>query len=233
MRKNILVIGASGYIGSATFKLLESHNIFGTYSQNQKIQSFIQLDLTSPDSIDHFIKNTSHLTSLDSVIFCHNALENIIFENSSKDTFLDSVNLDLANQVTNCHSTNVLYFITKLIPLLEKSSNPNIVFTGSLVGKKALAAPPLFSILKSIQNGLVENLSKNLGHKNIKVNSVDPGMLDQGMSRFICQDDKKTYLKHCGLERFGTSHDIAPTLAWFATENTFITGQNIVIDGGL
>ena len=40
-------------------------------------------------------------------------------------------------------------------------------------------------------------------------------------------------VKHCAMKRFGTHEEIARTIAWLALENTYITGQTLILDGGL
>ena len=86
---------------------------------------------------------------------------------------------------------------------------------------------------KSCINGLVESLSKSFGEYNIKVNSVDPGILNGGVAKYICEEDKRDYLTHCSFSRFGEAVEVASLCHWIATKNTFITGKSFILDGAL
>ena len=50
----------------------------------------------------------------------------------------------------------------------------------------------------------------------------------------VLPDDlRNEYLKHCGLKRFGRIEEVASLVAWLATENTFVSGRSIIVDGAL
>jgi len=53
------------------------------------------------------------------------------------------------------------------------------------------------------------------------------------LSRTLPDELRKEYLKHCGLKRLGRIDEVAGLVAWLAVENTFVTGQTMVLDGAL
>lgn len=230
--KNFIVIGASGYIGSQIYADLKNkgHEVLGSYYKNSS--SDLYLDLLNEDSINKFSQNIS-FQKIDAIFFAHAAFEAEVLVGCRKGEQLESTNFELLNKFVNANSVGVLKVLQKLLTKLEASKNPNIIFLGSLVGKKALNAPLAFSLGKSCLNGLVESLSKDLGQKNIKVNSVDPGMLSGGVAKYICEADREDYIKHCALERFGKAQEIANICTWLGEKNTFITGKPFVCDGAL
>jgi NAD(P)-dependent dehydrogenase (short-subunit alcohol dehydrogenase family) len=65
------------------------------------------------------------------------------------------------------------------------------------------------------------------------VNVVAPGVLESGITSIVPDAIKKEYLKHSAQKRFGTHAEVARTIAWLALENTYVTGQTMVLDGGL
>jgi len=67
----------------------------------------------------------------------------------------------------------------------------------------------------------------------VKINVVAPGVLEAGSSRLLPEPLRAEYLKHCGLRRYGKLEEIAGLVAWLALENTYITGQTLVVDGAL
>lgn len=232
---NHLIIGASGYIGKAISLRFDEkgEKTIGT-SFTQKSDELIYVDIENKQSVDELIAHIKvELSRLDSIIFTHSALEKDILQNLKKHHQLETYNQEILNRYVHVNTVIPLQIIGELLPLLKRSQRANIIFTGSLIGKKALNAPLAFSLGKAAVGGLVETLSKDLGCYNILVNSVDPGILEGGMGNYTCQEDKKSYLTHCALKRFGTSEEVANMFYWLATKNTFITGKPFVLDGGL
>ena len=170
---------------------------------------------------------------INTIIFSSAALEKEVLSSSTRGNYLDDFQSEISKQYIEVNSSTTLRIISSLKNNLIESGNGNIIFLGSLVGKKALKAPPAFSLGKSCINGLVESLSKELGPYNIKVNSVDPGILESGVAKYICDQDKKDYLEHCALKRFGTAKEVANLCYYLATKNTFLTGRSILLDGAL
>ena len=120
-----------------------------------------------------------------------------------------------------------------LAPVMEKQGNGEIILIGSIDGVKPVPAPVHYGASKGALAGMTRTLSKELGPKGIRVNLVAPGVLEGGISATLSEDLKKEYLKHCGLKRFGRPSEIASVVTWLATQNTYVTGQTILIDGAL
>ncbi|MDP6506290.1 MAG: SDR family oxidoreductase, partial [Planctomycetota bacterium] len=60
-----------------------------------------------------------------------------------------------------------------------------------------------------------------------------PGILEEGISRDLPDDLLSEYIKHCGLKRVGRLSEVASIIAWLAHENTYVTGQTILVDGAV
>src|SRR5215510_1690347 len=71
------------------------------------------------------------------------------------------------------------------------------------------------------------------GEYNIRVNVIAPGIMEEGISKFLPSDLFDEYVKHCGLKRVGKVSEIATVITWFALHNTYVTGQSILVDGAL
>jgi NAD(P)-dependent dehydrogenase (short-subunit alcohol dehydrogenase family) len=80
---------------------------------------------------------------------------------------------------------------------------------------------------------MVKAMAKELGPRNIRVNSVAPGILEDGISRTLPDELRQEYLKHCGLKRTGRLSEVARLVAWLALHNTYVTGQVMLVDGAL
>lgn len=108
-----------------------------------------------------------------------------------------------------------------------------IVIVGSMDGVKSVPAPVHYAAGKGALRAMVQALAKALGDRHIMVNMVAPGILDGGMGKLVSDELLQEYLKHCSLKRTGTALEIAQLVSWLVMENTYLTGQTILLDGGL
>ena len=91
-----------------------------------------------------------------------------------------------------------------------------------------------YSSSKSALNGFTKSLAKEIGSRNITVNSIAPGFIDTDMTSFLDDDAKNAIIKDIPLKRFGEASDVAELALFLASnEASYITGQTISIDGGL
>ena len=254
MTKLFLVVGGSGFVGQALVMSLlnEGHEVAATYHtnppnasvlKNSKLSqaTWISCDVRNPDgrrNLREYLKNLQR--PLDGVaVTVGKTSETIKKNNSDRLNFYRSFEgtedetAAWMDEAFNVHGKGTYLTIKETIPLLQKAANPNIVITGSLIGHKAVNTPVAYAATKACTRGLVEALSKDLGEFNIKVNSVDPGMLEQGASSLISDQLKREYLKHCSLRRLGKAEEVANVMTYFLDENTYVTGQSILLDGAL
>jgi len=116
---------------------------------------------------------------------------------------------------------------------LARDFTGNIVLLGSIDGAKSVPAPAAYAASKGALSALARALSKELGPRGVKINVVAPGVLEAGSSRSLPDSLRAEYLKHCGLRRYGRVEEIAGLVAWLSLQNTYITGQTLVVDGAL
>ncbi|KAF8979436.1 hypothetical protein BGZ46_005441 [Entomortierella lignicola] len=82
------------------------------------------------------------------------------------------------------------------------------------------------------KKGFSKSLSKELGSRGVTVNVIAPGYIDTDMTSSISDDKKKDIIARTSLGRFGQPDDVAQA-ALFLAQAKFITGQVLVVDGGL
>ena len=82
--------------------------------------------------------------------------------------------------------------------------------------------------------GITKSLAKELGSRNITVNSVAPGFTSTDMTTFLDNNKKDEIIRDIPLKRFGKSEDVSQLVYFLASDNSsYITGQTISVDGGL
>ena len=88
-----------------------------------------------------------------------------------------------------------------------------------------------YSASKAGLDGFTRSLAKELGSRNITVNSVAPGFIETDMTEGIIAED---IVDKIPLKRVGKPNDISPVVLFLASdEANYITGQTLVVDGGL
>jgi NAD(P)-dependent dehydrogenase (short-subunit alcohol dehydrogenase family) len=109
----------------------------------------------------------------------------------------------------------------------------NVVLVGSIDGVKSVPAPVPYATSKGAVAAMAGSLAKALGHDRIRVNLVAAGVLETGASRTLPDALRAEYVRHSGLQRVGSLEEMASVVGFFALTNTYVTGQTIIVDGGL
>jgi 3-oxoacyl-[acyl-carrier protein] reductase len=113
----------------------------------------------------------------------------------------------------------------------------SIVNIRSIVGPMPAAAGSVYSATKAAVDALTVSLSKELGPKKIRVNSLNPGMVEtEGFhSAGLAESDfRKTVEAQTPLGRIAQPGDIARAAVFFASDDAgWVTGQTLILAGGL
>ena len=113
----------------------------------------------------------------------------------------------------------------------------SIVNTSSIVSTGSLPGASVYSATKAAVDAVTRSLAKELGPRQIRVNSVNPGMVEtEGThSAGITDSDfRKQTEASTPLGRIGQPQDIAPAVVFLASsDSAWITGETLYITGGL
>jgi NAD(P)-dependent dehydrogenase (short-subunit alcohol dehydrogenase family) len=106
----------------------------------------------------------------------------------------------------------------------------NRIYEGSFYLEHQINTPAVYAASKSAVIGLTKYLATYWANKGIRVNTITPGGIESGQNEVF----KQKYSNRVPLQRMGKPHEIAGALLYLASDaSTYVTGQNIVIDGGL
>lgn len=200
-----------------------------TFGKN-KVLGF-QCDCTVEDSIKELARQINQTWGTLDILVCN--------VGSGRSVALLAETLQEWRRVVELNLFSMTTTIQYALPLLKNSKEASIVLISSICGVEALGAPIAYSVAKAGVAALAGNLAAPLAKEGIRINVVSPGNImfpgsvwekkmvnDQGqVEAMICRD--------VPIGRFGTAEEIADAVAFLASPRAgFITGANLVIDGG-
>ncbi len=187
---------------------------------------FETADLSSPDDAKRFV--TAVIERWGRVdVLVNNA-------GVARDGILGMVTDDDLDAVIDLNLKGTLY-VTRLVSrrMLAKRSG-SIVNISSIVGLSGYRGLSVYSATKAALDGLTRALARELGSRGITVNSVAPGYLRTEMSHGLDEDQLQQIVRRTPAGRLGEPADIARVVQFLVDPaNSYLTGQVIVVDGGL
>lgn len=208
-KKRVLITGSNRSIGKAIADKFSTED-FDVIALSSK-----ELNLSDLKAVKEFIEITKKVD-----ILINNAGINIIedFEKVQEEDFDELLNINL----------KAPYFLCKLI-----SDGGSIINISSIYSEISREKRSLYSMSKSGLNGMARALAIELAPRGILVNNVSPGFTVTDLTKVSLSEREYNEIgKKVPLGRMAEPYEIAEFVFWLATKNTFITGQNIIIDGG-
>lgn len=109
-----------------------------------------------------------------------------------------------------------------------------IVNTSSWLAHGAFPGSSIYSASKAGLDGMIRALAQETAKSGIRINNVNPGIIDTPMLRRFGDDATFVpFIAHTPARRLGTPEEVAEAVVWLCSDQArFITGQNLLIDGG-
>src|SRR2546423_13300486 len=127
------------------------------------------------------------------------------------------------------------FLVTKaaMRPMMKQRSG-RIVNVSSVAGVAGNAGQANYASAKAGLIGFTRTVAREMATRNITCNAVAPGFVDTDLTHGLLKQMEETILKQIPLGRFGAVEDIANAIAFLASdEASYITGQVLVVDGGM
>ncbi|VFP88401.1 3-oxoacyl-[acyl-carrier-protein] reductase FabG [Buchnera aphidicola (Cinara piceae)] len=239
MKKKIaLITGASRGIGEKISIELANLNIFviGTSTTKKGVEQIKKnLQKNGTGILINLLKITTIKKKIKKLINQFKKID-IFIHNSGiiHDKLLITMKDSEWNDVININLSSIFY-ITKiiLIPMIKKKYG-RIVIISSIISHMGQTGQTNYAASKSGLIGFSKSLALEVASKGITVNLVSPGYIITDMTKKILSLNKKKILKKIPMGYFGKTKDIAHVVSFLSSEkSSYITGQNIHINGGM
>ena len=214
-KKTVLLTGGSRGIGKAIFN--EIKDKFNVLTPSRE-----ELDLSDLNSIDNYFK-----TSADIDILINNAGINIIKE-------IESILDEDIQQVNTVNLVAPLKLIQNCVKFMKTKKAGKIVNISSIWGVRSKEKRTLYSATKFGLIGQTKALARELGEYNILINAICPGFTATDLTmQSLSKEELKNIQDEIPLKRLATPSEIAKSVKFLISDdNSYITGQTLVVDGG-
>lgn len=235
--KTILVTGASSGIGQETAIQCSKMGakVIITARNEERLQEtmsrlegdghqIITAELTSPEDIEKLV---SSIDKLSGVVLCAGKGMTSPFPFSTRDKYDEIFNVNFFAPV------ELLRLLVK--KKLEKDSS--VVFVSSIGGIGSFSfGNGVYGASKAAINSTMKFCARELAPKKIRVNTVNPGMVNTKLIQggAISEEQQKLDMKKYPLKRYGEPEDIAYGIIYLLSDaSSWVTGHSLIIDGGV
>ena len=217
----VLVTGGSRGIGKAIVEVYRERGYVVEAPDREK------LDLANLNSVSSFIEGYKNVEEGFDIII-NNAGCNFINQ-------IEDVNEEDALQMLNVNLLAPIALLRGFVPYMKRKGFGRIVNIGSIWGVIAKSGRSIYSATKHGIHGMTCTLAVELAPYHILVNTVAPGQtLTELTLKNNSTDEIRKMETDIPLGRLAKPEEIAGTVFFLGNEeNTYITGQQIVVDGGL
>jgi 3-oxoacyl-[acyl-carrier protein] reductase len=147
---------------------------------------------------------------------------------------LESVTADHFHKLFDLNVLGLL--LTTKEAVKHMNGEGSVLNIGSIVGHMPVGSAPVYSATKAAVDALTVALSKELGPRKIRVNSLDPGMVEtEGfLSAGLDESEfRKTVEAQTPLGRIAKPEDVARAAVFFSSDDAgWVTGQSLIVAGG-
>ena len=239
MTKQIaLVTGASRGIGKAIAEKLTQDGFFviGTATSDsgaELISAYlggngkgIKLDVANSDSIAEVIKKITDDFGTPTVLVNNAGI--------TKDNLLMRMKDEEWDDIINTNLTSIFRMSKAVLRGMMTVKTGRIINISSVVGFTGNAGQANYAAAKAGMIGFAKSMAKEVGSRNITINTVAPGFIDTDMTRELNDDIKNTLLGAIPLNRLGEAEEVAHAVAFLASAGAgYITGETLHVNGGM
>lgn len=240
--KTVLVTGASRGLGRAIAEefAINNANVIINYNHSEAEALEIKEQLSSNKGKIYTCQ--ANVCNLDDVKRMFKFIKeevgslDILVNNAgiTRDKFLLMMNEKDWHDVISTNLDSVYYCSKESLRFLASKKAGNIINIASIGGIMGNAGQTNYSASKAGIIAFTKSLSKEVAKSGITVNAIAPGFIETDMTLSVDEKTINNWRNSIPLKRFGNPKEVAKLALFLASDNArYITGQTVVIDGGL
>jgi 3-oxoacyl-[acyl-carrier protein] reductase len=214
-KKYLFITGGNGEIGKSIISQFQDYIIYAPSSKD--------MDCSDVNSIKNYILNTG-INCIDVFIHCAGINNPKPYIDSTEDSILNTMKINAFS----------FLYITQELSKFFINNSTKVLAISSIYGSISRVGRLEYNASKSALNGMIKSLALELAPKGIIVNSISPGFIETSLT--FKNNSKKIVeqiISNIPLGRLGQPKEIAWYVKMLCSfENTYLTGQNIIVDGG-
>jgi 3-oxoacyl-[acyl-carrier protein] reductase len=184
--------------------------------------SAVQADVSDPESAKRLVEDAGELD-----ILVNNA-------GVTRDGLIARMSDEDWHEVIGTNLNGVFHTCRAAVRGMMRRRSGSIVNISSVVGVRGNPGQTNYSASKAGIIGFTKALARELGTRAVRANVVAPGYVDTRLTQAISEDMRGLMLANTPLGRFGSPEDVAAAVRFLCSdEASFITGEVLLVDGGL
>ncbi len=236
-----LVTGATRGIGKAIAEALgkAGATVVGTATSAEgadKISAYLKAAGIRGRGMVLDVGNTAQVEEVVKAIAAEFGDPCILVNNAgiTRDTLLLRMKEEDWSAVIDTDLTSVFRLSKACLRGMMKARHGRIVNISSVVGASGNPGQANYCAAKAGIMGFTKSLAREVGSRNITVNSVAPGFIDTDMTRDLTEEQRTALKAQIPLDRLGAPDDIAQAVLFLASPGAgYITGETLHVNGGM
>ena len=189
---------------------------------------FLRLDVTSETDWEGAV----------GAVMCELGALDVLVNNAGiyNRALVEDTTLEEWERVMSVNSTGVFLGTKHAVPAMRRSGGGSIVNMSSVAGLVGSRTQTVYNASKGAVRLLTKSTAVQYAADGIRANSVHPGVIETDMMKEVVrnEDERATRMSLTPIGRFGTAEDVAHGVLFLASdEASYVTGAELVIDGGL
>lgn len=182
----------------------------------------VQADVSDPEAAKRLVDDAGELD-----ILVNNA-------GVTRDGLIARMSDEDWHEVIGTNLNGVFHTCRAAVRGMMRRRSGSIVNISSVVGLRGNPGQTNYSASKAAIIGFTKALARELGTRAVRANVVAPGYVDTRLTQAISEDMRVLMLANTPLGRFGSPEDVAAAVRFLCSEEaSFITGEVLLVDGGL
>jgi 3-oxoacyl-[acyl-carrier protein] reductase len=231
----VLVTGASRGIGQAVALALKARGatVVGTATGQTGVDAITQagliarqLDVTQASGAQELVEEVAKSFGAISILVNNAGI--------TRDTLAMRMRDEEWDDVIQTNLSAVFRMSRLVMRGMMKARTGRIINITSVIASTGNAGQANYAAAKAGVEGMTRALARELGSRNITVNSVAPGLIDTDMTKALNEQQVALMLAQIPLSRFGLPSEIAAAVAFLASKDAaYITGTTLHVNGGM